>query len=69
MVHDGPGLHHYHKRKREKFPVSHKWKRFMDKAIYGVGIFGPLMTLPQIGKIWIEKNASGVSLLLLHLFV
>ncbi len=35
----------------------------MDKAVYVVGAIGPLMTLPQISKIWFEKNASGVSIL------
>ena len=39
------------------------WKRFIDKVIY-VFIFGAiLMTVPQIMKIWVEKNASGVSIL------
>lgn len=33
----------------------------MDRAIYGVGIFGPIMTIPQLTKIWVEKNAAGVS--------
>lgn len=33
----------------------------MDKAIYVVGSFGLIMTIPQVTKIWIEKNASGVS--------
>lgn len=34
----------------------------MDKAIFFVGIAGPIMTIPQFTKIWIEKNAAGVSL-------
>lgn len=60
------GLHHFHARKRihqlhEDYPHPNKAKRFMDKAIYVVGIIGPLMTIPQLAKIWIEKNASGVS--------
>ncbi|HJO01876.1 MAG: PQ-loop domain-containing transporter [Candidatus Woesearchaeota archaeon] len=62
------GLHHFHIRKRvhqkhESYPHPHKWKRFMDKAIYVAGVFGPLMTLPQLTKIWIEKNAAGVSVI------
>ena len=60
------GLHHYHKRKRiylkkEPYPSKDKWKRFMDKAVYGAGIFGLIMTLPQLTNIWIDKNAAGVS--------
>ena len=68
MVYDSHGLHHVHKRKRihlyhEKYPPPQPLKRFMDKAVYGVGILGPLLTIPQITKIWIEQNASGVSLI------
>ena len=66
MVTHDYGLHHFHKRKRiyqkhEPYPHPNKWKKFMDKAIYAVGIFGPVMTLPQIKKIWLDHNASGVS--------
>jgi uncharacterized protein with PQ loop repeat len=60
------GLHHFHKRKRvskEKYPSSSKSKRFMDRAIYGVGIFGPIMTIPQLMNIWVYKNAVGVSVI------
>ncbi len=65
--HDAKGLHHYHLRKRihekhEKYPHPNKWKRLMDDSVYLVAIFGPLMTLPQILNIWIDKNASGVSI-------
>ena len=68
MAQDGHGLHHFHKRKRihiehEPYPHPNKWKRIMDKLIYFVGIFGPIMTLPQLMIIWIEKNAAGVSLI------
>ncbi len=59
-------VHHIHLRKRihelkEQYPHPDKWKRFLDKIIYGVGIAGPLLVLPQVYKIWIEKDASGVS--------
>jgi uncharacterized protein with PQ loop repeat len=62
------GLHHAHKRKRvalkkEKYPHPNKWYRFMDKAIYLVAISGPLVTIPQILKIWIEQNPTGVSII------
>ena len=68
MVHDSHGLHHFHKRKRihqkhELYPHPHKLKRIMDRAIYAVGIFGPIMTIPQITKIWVHKTAAGVSVL------
>ena len=60
------GLHHFYKRKRiyqklEPYPHPNKWKRLMDKLIYAVGIFGPVMTIPQLTKIWLDKNAAGVS--------
>ncbi len=35
----------------------------MDRFIYVVGVFGPLMTIPQVTKIWFEKNATGVSVI------
>ena len=34
----------------------------MEKLIYLVAFLGPLVTIPQVTKIWLEKNASGVSL-------
>ena len=63
-----PGLHHFHKRKRiyvnhESYPHPDKWKRLMDKLIYVVGIAGPLMTIPQVAKIWLEKSAAGISII------
>jgi len=33
----------------------------MDRAIYVIAILGPVMTIPQIIKIWLHKNAAGVS--------
>ena len=35
----------------------------MFGTIYVVGVFGPLMTIPQVIKIWGDKTAAGVSLL------
>jgi len=61
------GWHHFNIRQRihrdfEPFPHPKKLIRFIDKAIFFVGIAGPIMTLPQLNKIWIERNATGVSL-------
>lgn len=61
-------IHHFHRRKRiyknhEQYPHPNKAKRIMDKAIYGIALAGPVMTIPQITKIWIEKNAAGISLI------
>lgn len=66
MIAGSKGLHHFHIRKRihqkfEQYPHPDKWKRRMDKLIYGAVFFSPLMTLPQIAEIWLYKNAAGVS--------
>ena len=36
---------------------------FIDRAVYFIGITGFIMTVPQITKIWVEQNASGVSII------
>jgi uncharacterized protein with PQ loop repeat len=65
VVHDTHGLHHHHKKKRvrrkEKKLPKNKWKATLDKWIYILGLFGPIMTIPQITKIWVDQNAAGVS--------
>ncbi|MBW2990411.1 hypothetical protein KY348_01765 [Candidatus Woesearchaeota archaeon] len=66
MIQEGHGLHHFHRRKRihqkhEPYPHPDKFKRFIDKAILVVCVIMPLMALPQVIKIWFEKNAVGVS--------
>jgi uncharacterized protein with PQ loop repeat len=35
----------------------------MDYLIYGVAILSPIMTLPQLMQIWVDRNVAGVSLL------
>ncbi len=60
------GLHHFHKRKRiyqnhEPYPHPNKLKNAMDKMIYFVGLSGPIMTIPQLFKIWVERSTSGVA--------
>lgn len=62
------GLHHYHLRKRvykigEQLPNPDKWKRFLDSVIYIVGVLGPIMTLPQVFKIWVWHQAGGLSVI------
>ena len=66
MAHHDPGLHHFHKRKRiykkkEPYPHPDRLKRVMDRLIYLVGIMGPVMTIPQLMQIWVERTAAGVS--------
>lgn len=68
MVEASKGVHHFHLRKRihknfEEYPHPDKFKNFIDKIIYFVGIFGPIMTIPQVLQIWYYKTAVGVSLI------
>jgi uncharacterized protein with PQ loop repeat len=57
-----PGLHHYHRRQRlVKNKSEGKLIKIFDRIIYVVAILGPLTTLPQIIKIWNERNADGVA--------
>lgn len=60
-------VHHLHKRKRihhkeEAFPHPEPFKRFLDHAIYLIGIGAPLMGSTQAHKIWTEQTALGVSI-------
>lgn len=62
------GFHHFHLRKRvyrklEKYPSKDRVVSLMDNLIYFFVIIGPIMTLPQVYKIWVIKNAAGVSLI------
>jgi uncharacterized protein with PQ loop repeat len=62
------GLHHVHLRKRkaaglEPYPARSALKRFLDHLVLCVGIIGPLTAVPQILKIFLLQDASGVSLL------
>lgn len=61
-------LHHLHKRKRvhqklEPYPHPDKLKRFIDKAIFVVAIWIPLMTIPQVIRIWVNRSAQDVSII------
>jgi uncharacterized protein with PQ loop repeat len=66
MPYNTSGLHHFHKRvriheKHEKYPHPDKRKNLMDRLIYFIAILGPVVTLPQFTKVWIDKSAIGVS--------
>ena len=66
MTNHNLGLHHYHIRKRihqkhETYPHPNRRKIIFDKVIYIAVIFSPIINLPQLFRIWIYKNASGVS--------
>jgi len=57
------GAHgHHHRLHLRKKREKGKTQRIMDRMIYFAGIAGPVMTLPQVFKIWFEKSAAGVAL-------
>ena len=63
----GLGEYHRHVRKRihkhhEPYPHPDKLKRAVDNFSYIVGVIGPLLTIPQIYRIWFYQEAAGVSL-------
>jgi uncharacterized protein with PQ loop repeat len=65
--------HHMHKRKRvhqklRKFPHPNKKIRFLDNMLLIIAVLGPLSTIPQLTKIFISKNAAGVSTLTFGFF-
>ena len=53
------GLHHF----LHNHPIEHHptFCKFIDRTIYGVGLFGVAIIIPQILKIWIEKQTDGIS--------
>ena len=74
MVHFNFGQWHISRRKRihskkEKYPNPNKWTRFLDNIMYPVGLIGPFMMIPQIVKIYSEKDASSIALISWFLFL
>src|SRR3989344_1719814 len=58
--------HHLHLRKRhsralEPYPARTLWKRILDRVVLGVGIAGPIMSIPQVLLIYVGREAAGVS--------
>ncbi len=39
-----------------------KIQRIMDKLIYLIALVWPILTLPQVYMVWVEKNAAWLSL-------
>ena len=42
---------------------SKKWKNIIDRCVYVVSSVGIIMTIPQAAKIFVIKDATGVSLI------
>lgn len=61
-------IFHIHKKKRshsvylEPSSSKRKFIKFLDKVIYAAGIAGPILVIPQVIEVWINKEASGVSI-------
>ena len=41
----------------------HPQNHFADKLIYPVALIAPIMTIPQLLTVWIQRESQGVSLL------
>jgi len=60
-------IQHLHQRRRIKekklrnYPSNSKGVRFLDKIMLLIAVAAPIMTIPQITKIYLLKNAAGVS--------
>ena len=69
-------LHHINKRKRyyrvhkklKPYPHPNPWIRRLDYLVLAVGIAGPMSNIPQILKIFLERNVAGLSLITWSLF-
>lgn len=46
----------------KKKSVLFSWRHVIDKGIFVVAIASPLMTVPQIVMIWVQRSAAGVSI-------
>lgn len=58
------GVHHYAHRKRlTKGKRDAGWLHAINGAAYFAGILGPLFTIDQVEKVWIQQDVSGVSLI------
>ncbi|HEY4487384.1 MAG TPA: hypothetical protein VI483_01305 [Candidatus Paceibacterota bacterium] len=62
------GLHHLHVRKRrsaghEPFPARTWRLRLLDRIVLAAGVIGPMMTIPQIVKIFALHDGSGISVI------
>jgi uncharacterized protein with PQ loop repeat len=47
--------------RREPFPATAAWKRFLDYLMYAVGIIAPIALIPQIVQVYTTRSAAGVS--------
>jgi uncharacterized protein with PQ loop repeat len=60
------GIHHIHRRKRvhhnlEPYPHKDKYVRLLDQLLLVIAIVAPIMSIPQVLKIYLHHNSSGIS--------
>ena len=71
-----PGTHHHHlhirKRKHDnklkKYPHPDKKIRFLDRLVLVIAVVGPIMSFPQLFKIFYFQSAEGISLISFALY-
>lgn len=59
-------FHHLHLRKKghpdlEPYPHPEKHKRIADRMVYLASVLTPIMTLPQVYSVWVNRSAAGIS--------
>lgn len=59
------GFHHYHQRTSHSHGETHNniYQYLIDKLVYIGGTVGIFIMLPQLAKIWMDKNVTGLSLI------
>ena len=62
MTHQAYELKH-HQKCKIKHARNHILRNFFDIGIYVVSVLGPLLTIPQVTKIWFNQTAEGVSVI------
>jgi len=60
--------HHLHKRRLihknlEHYPHPEKRKYVIDALVFFIGGVGPIFSIPQLLKVWDEKDTSGLSII------
>jgi uncharacterized protein with PQ loop repeat len=64
----GSGLHHMHRRERNSsklapYPHPNKWINYLDNLLLAIAVIAPLMNIPQVLRIFMTREAEGVSII------
>lgn len=55
-------MQHFHLDK-VTYKILKKERTGIDRAMLGIGIFGPIATIPQVLTIYIDKQVAGISVI------